>query len=342
MSTSAVAWHTHRHSRLLRRHPELRTLVGPDSLSAVYIVALVLAQLSLAEILRSASWASIALCACVVGAFLSHALGVLIHEASHNLVARNSNANKLWAVVANIPLVAPAAVEFRHQHLLHHRFLGDADGKDTQAPTRAEARFVGTSALRKLSSFTFGRFFFKSRPANRVPFDRWLLLNWLVQVIVTAALFYFEGARAVSYLLVSALLAFGPHPVGARRISEHLPAIAGQPTNSYYGVLNRLSFNVGYHVEHHDFPAVAWRRLPRLREIAREDYNGLFHVRSWMLLLARYVTSRRMRVDHYVGMGLSLEEEAIRERLAQVHPTRFSWWNLPHARPRHHDAAGSA
>jgi sphingolipid delta-4 desaturase len=227
--------------------------------------------------------------------------------------------------------VAPAAIEFRHQHLLHHRFLGDADGKDTQAPTRAEARFVGTSTLRKFSSFTFGRFFFRSRPANKVPFDRWLALNWSVQIAATGALFHFEGPRAIAYLLISALLAFGPHPVGARRISEHLPVIVGQPTNSYYGALNWVSFNVGYHVEHHDFPAVAWTRLPRLHEIAREDYAALFHVRSWMALLVSYMTSRRIRVDHYIGMGLSLEEEAIREKQGPPRAAHFSRWNLPRA-----------
>jgi hypothetical protein len=83
-----------------------------------------------------------------------------------------------------------------------------------------------------------------------------------------------------------------------------------QPTYSYYGVLNRVSFNVGYHVEHHDFPAIPWRRLPRLQAMAREDYEGLFWIRSWTLLLVEYVARDTYRVDHYLGMGPTLEEEA--------------------------------
>ena len=36
----------------------------------------------------------------------------------------------------------------------------------------------------------------------------------------------------------------------------------GQETNDYYGWLNRIQLNIGYHNEHHDFPSVPWNRLP--------------------------------------------------------------------------------
>jgi sphingolipid delta-4 desaturase len=87
-----------------------------------------------------------------------------------------------------------------------------------------------------------------------------------------------------------------------------LTAIAGQPTNSYYGPWNALSFDVGSHVEHHDFPAVPWRRLRTLKAMAPEAYDGLFHVRSWTRLLVEYMTSSRYRVDQYVGRGAPVAE----------------------------------
>ena len=70
----------------------------------------------------------------------------------------------------------------------------------------------------------------------------------------------------------------------------------GQHTYSYYGPLNLLSFNVGFHVEHHDLPHVPWNRLPRLRRLASEFYDSLYTHPSWTRLWFRYLTDPELHM----------------------------------------------
>ena len=81
----------------------------------------------------------------------------------------------------------------------------------------------------------------------------------------------------------------------------------GQETYSYYGPLNRLTFNVGYHNEHHDFPYIPGSRLAKLRALAPEFYEGLLHHTSWTKTLWQYITRRDLggysRVKRARGKG---------------------------------------
>lgn len=283
--------HLERTRRLLRTHPEVRALFGPQPSTAFFVVAIVGLQIFVAFGLRAAPWWAVILASYAFGAFADHALWTLIHDCTHNLVFRSPRKNALLQILANLPIVFPAAISFRKYHLLHHRFQGDLD-LDADLASPAEARFVGNSSWRKaLWLLTFFAW-----QAARVPrlkrvrlWDGWYAANLAVQIAFVGALFAGAGGRAVLYLTLSSIFAIGLHPVGARWIQEHYLTRPGQETFSYYGALNRLAFNVGYHNEHHDLMMVAWSRLPKVRATAPELYAPLYAHQSWTRLLLRFI-----------------------------------------------------
>jgi len=122
--------------------------------------------------------------------------------------------------------------------------------------------------------------------------------------LVDILVYYFFGLKSIVYLFASTLIAGGLHPSAGHFISEHYVWIKGQETYSYYGPLNLLAFNVGYHNEHHDFPRIPGSRLKKLREIAVEHYDTLPSHNSWVRVLWDYILdptvgpySRIMRKD---------------------------------------------
>src|SRR5512143_1447467 len=91
--------HIQRGRALLRSHPEARQYFTPYALSGAWIAAIVALQVGLARVLADANWVWVVLCAYLVGAFASHALFVLIHEATHNLIVRGSAGNRLFGIL---------------------------------------------------------------------------------------------------------------------------------------------------------------------------------------------------------------------------------------------------
>lgn len=282
--------HIARGREILRRHPELRQYFQRDALSTWCVGGVVLLQLVMAFLLRDASWGWVVLAAWCIGAFASHALFVLIHDAGHDLIGRTSFANRWWGILCNVGQGLPSAMPFRTFHLLHHSHL-DEYAYDGDLAFHWEARLVGNSWWRKALWLALFSLVEVIRPLRikKSLFNRWLVLNFAVVIATDALVFLLCGWQGLSYVVLSTVFGLGLHPVGARWVQEHYTFVEGQETYSYYGPLNRVAFNIGYHNEHHDLPRVPWRFLPRVKAIAPEFYDPLYAHDSWARLLLRFV-----------------------------------------------------
>lgn len=284
--------HAARRREMLARHPEIEALFGFDRTQSYATFILVAAQFAIARALgiAEAPWWLVGLLAYAFGAVANHWMGVVIHEAAHNLTwPGGAVPNRIVAMVANLPVLVPSANSFRRYHGDHHLYLG-VERLDNDLPMKAEVRWVENRTGRKLVWYTFFSLFaVLARDFFRKP-DRWEAAGVLLQGLVIVSVVGLWGWLALGYLLLSTFFAFGLHPIAAHWVHEHYQFDPGQETYSYYGPLNKLTFNMGYHVEHHDFPNIPGSRLPALHSIGREYYSGLTSHNSWSGLLWRFFT----------------------------------------------------
>ena len=141
----------------------------------------------------------------------------------------------------------------------------------------------------------------------QLPLTRIHLFNIIAQLSFDYLLLHYAGGRALTYLVMSSFLAGSLHPCAGHFIAEHYvfdpqPKGAKEPSNlvpvpetfSYYGPLNILTYNVGLHNEHHDFPAIPWTRLPVLHEIAKDYYADLPHHKSWTWVIWQFIWDKEV------------------------------------------------
>ena len=289
--------HRVRTKKILKQFPDLRKLIGKNPYTIFAIIGLVLFQVVAAYLLKGQSWLVIFAAAYLLGAFADHALFVMIHECTHQLLFKSRNANRWASMFANLPQILPSAISFERYHIKHHSFQGVHE-LDADLPNKWEAKLINNYFLGKaiwLLFFPVFQIFRLPRLKEIHPFDGWILTNFILQAVFTTAIWYFLGWHAIAYLLLSFSFSVGLHPLGARWIQEHyLTHNVEQETYSYYGYLNRVAFNVGFHNEHHDFPSIPWNKLPKIRESAPEYYNTLYYHTSWTKLFFRFLFEREI------------------------------------------------
>jgi len=284
--------HASRRKEILAKYPQIKKLFGYDPKFKWIVIGMVLTQFVMFFVMKDQSWPMIFLVAYCFGGVINHSLMLAIHEIAHSLAFGPSRptANRVLGMFANLPIGLPFAVTFKYYHLEHHRYQGD-EKKDTDIPTYLEAKLFCT---------TFGKFiwlvlqplFYAFRPVVTYPKPPTPLefVNVAIQMTFNVFVYYYFGPKILGYMFAGSLMAMGVHPVAGHFVSEHYMFRKGFETYSYYGCLNWITFNVGYHNEHHDFPYVPGSRLPEVKKIASEYYNNLPQHNSWVSVLYDFVT----------------------------------------------------
>lgn len=288
--------HRTRTKEILREHPEVRKLIGKNPATIYAIIGLVVFQICITWMVSAQSWWIVLGAAYLLGAFADHALFVMIHECAHRLVFKGKAANRIAGMFANLPMLFPSSVTFEKYHLKHHNFQGVHE-LDGDLPNYWEAKLINNFFIGKiiwLLLYPLFQLFRFPRLKEIKAFDGWTMLNWAVQAVAVTAIVLLFGGKGVVYLLLSFFFSVGLHPLGARWIQEHYLTHGEQETYSYYGVLNSVAFNVGYHNEHHDFPSIPWNRLPMVRDGAPTFYNSLSYHTSWTKLFVRFIFDREI------------------------------------------------
>ena len=290
--------HPERTRAILKAHPEVRTLMGKNPYTAFVLAFVLTLQISLAYVMGKLGfqywWLSIITAWCV-GAFANHNCYVIIHDATHNLVFTGKTWNRFVAIFADLPNLVPGAMGFNVYHLKHHAHQGDYEF-DADIASDWEAKFIGNKWYGKAFWLLFFPVFQVTRPPRLKAiklFNTWTFVNLFFAIAFDTAIVYFCGWAGLTYLLFSFFFSIGLHPCGARWIQEHYTYDIDQETASYYGPVNIVALNVGYHNEHHDFPSIPWNNLPKLKAMAPEFYDNLKSHDSYSKLLLQFLFDDR-------------------------------------------------
>jgi len=288
--------HPSRRKKLIKKYgKDITKLTGHEPLTKYIVCFLMAIQLGMAYSMKGQLWTfKFWICAYVLGATISQALFLAAHEISHNLAFKKFFNNKCFGIFTNLPMVLPFFISFKGYHMDHHKYQGD-DHLDTDIPSPIEAKLLSNFPGKLV--FLFNQtWFYAFRPLFVKPqkFTTWHAINFAIQFGFDAFVIKYWGLHCFLYLFVSVHFAGSIHPSASHFIAEHYVFAEGAETHSYYGLLNLLCFNVGYHNEHHDFPNVAWSSLPKLRTVADEEYSKLPYHKSWVKVLFKFLFDSRI------------------------------------------------
>lgn len=283
-----------RRREIMKKYPEVKKLMGIDPSTKYKVLFWMTFQILSLHLLQGASWYTWLFCCYTLSGSINHMMTLAMHELSHNLGHKSIVVNRFLGIFANLTMGVPASASFKRYHMEHHKFQGE-DVVDVDIPTEWEGWFFDSTAKKVLWCFLQPAFY-SLRPmfVNPKKPTKWEFINIACTITFDAIIVYFYGISGLLYLFVGTLFGMGLHPVAGHFIAEHYVMNSGQETYSYYGPLNWLTYNVGYHNEHHDFPYISGKNLPKLRAMAPEFYDDMPHYHSWSKVIIDYIADTKI------------------------------------------------
>lgn len=172
---------------------------------------------------------------------------------------------------------------------------------DLDLPTVVEAWLFSGNFISRTVFLILQVFLYAFRPMIISPKPLFIedFIGAITQALYLGSAWIYGGQAAFIYMVAATFLGSGLHVCAIHFVAEHYLITpetsytndpnATHDTFSYYGPINYLIYNGGYHVEHHDFPRVSWKNLPRIREIAPEFYDTIPHHTSYVEVMFRFI-----------------------------------------------------
>ena len=124
------------------------------------------------------------------------------------------------------------------------------------------------------------------------------IVNIIVIIIYDVVIYLTLGGWTLAYLLACIFLSIGPHPAAMHILAEHFEYMYHLETYDYLGWWNIPNLNIGYHIEHHDFPTMPWYNLPKLRKAAPEFYEHYPKHTNYFSIMRKFVMDNNFGLYH--------------------------------------------
>jgi len=141
---------------------------------------------------------------------------------------------------------------------------------DTEYPSEFEATYFPKNALGKYIWMLCHPMIHSVRgPALVVQRFQWeydseLILNVVLIILADIVLLCSPLNSLINFTLGTSLFAAQTFMFGFWGNMSHTQFLPHRETHNYYGWMNRVFFNFGYHYQHHDFPSVPAKNLPEV------------------------------------------------------------------------------